>query len=90
MFPLSSRRRPYSSQNTALGRSSCLGGTMGGWSAGVTGLICVYGFGLVTKLIAEGFADKAVALNLVNSSFGLFIIRGSLNTLIFLYLLFIT
>jgi hypothetical protein len=30
MLPLSSRRRPYSSQKTALGRSSCFGGTTGG------------------------------------------------------------
>jgi hypothetical protein len=82
---LSSRSRPYSSQNTAFGRSSYLGGTTGGWSTGATGFIIVCGFGFETKLIAEGLADKAVALNLLNSSLGRFIILGSLNTLIFFF-----
>ena len=85
MLPLSSRRRPYSSQKTALGRSSCLGGTIGGWSDGATGLMVTGGFGLATIPIAEGVTAE---LNLVNSSLGLLIALGSLSELIFFLLIY--
>ena len=85
MLPLSSKRRPYSSQKTALGRSSYLGGTTGGWRDGATGLIVTGGCGLATIPIAEGVT---IELNLVNSSLGLFIVLRSLRMLIFFQLIY--